>query len=143
MNDSRMCMNSLLTSSIDKFNPGMKGSTLANYVEFKDFVKNKEGKIEGAILVDRLTNKEFKVKAKVVVNCTGIFADELRIKDKPDALPRITGARGTHLMFKSSIVPKDHGIIIPKTKDGRLLFVINYLGHSMVGTTDEKCEITH
>jgi glycerol-3-phosphate dehydrogenase len=39
-------------------------------------------------------------------------------------------------MFKNGIVPKNHGIIIPKTKDGRLIFIINYLGHSMVGTTD-------
>jgi len=39
---------------------------------------------------------------------------------------------------------KDYtGIIIPKTSDGRLIFIINYLGHAMVGTTDDKCEITH
>lgn len=46
-------------------------------------------------------------------------------------------------MFKKGLLPEDAGIIIPKTKDGRLLFIINYLGHPMVGTTDEKCEITH
>lgn len=46
-------------------------------------------------------------------------------------------------MFKKGILPKDSGILIPKTKDGRLLFIINYLGHPMVGTTDEKCDVTH
>ena len=46
-------------------------------------------------------------------------------------------------MFKKGILPKDAGILIPKTKDGRLLFIINYLGHPMVGTTDEKCDVTH
>jgi glycerol-3-phosphate dehydrogenase len=46
-------------------------------------------------------------------------------------------------MFKKGIVPEDTGIIIPKTKDGRLIFIINYLGHPMVGTTDEKCDLTH
>ena len=46
-------------------------------------------------------------------------------------------------MFKKGIVPADAGVIIPKTKDGRLIFIINYLGHPMVGTTDEKCELTH
>jgi glycerol-3-phosphate dehydrogenase len=34
-------------------------------------------------------------------------------------------------------------VIIPKTKDGRLIFVINYLGQTMVGTTDEKTPLTH
>ena len=46
-------------------------------------------------------------------------------------------------MFKKGVLPNDTGIIIPKTKDGRLLFIINYLGHPMVGTTDEKCDVTH
>lgn len=46
-------------------------------------------------------------------------------------------------MFKKGLLPTDSGIIIPKTKDGRLLFIINYLGHPMVGTTDIKCEVTH
>lgn len=46
-------------------------------------------------------------------------------------------------MFKKGMIPQDSGILIPKTKDGRVLFVINYLGHPMVGTTDEKCELTH
>lgn len=53
------------------------------------------------------------------------------------------GARGTHLMFSQGLIPDHTGIIIPKTKDGRLIFIINYLGHAMVGTTDDRCEITH
>ena len=46
-------------------------------------------------------------------------------------------------MFKKGLVPADSGIIIPKTKDGRLIFIINYLGHPMVGTTDVQCDLTH
>jgi glycerol-3-phosphate dehydrogenase len=90
-----------------------------------------------------MTKKEFSVKSKVVVNCAGIHSDELRKKDDESVDSRICGARGTHLMFKKGIVNEDTGIIIPKTKDGRLIFIINYLGHPMVGTTDEKCDITH
>lgn len=143
MIDSRMNLNSLLTSTIDKFIPGMKGATLANYVEFKDFLKDQDGKIIGAKLKDNLTKKEFNVKAKVLVNCAGIHADELRILDDPAVKPRIQGARGTHLIFKKGLIPDNYGIIIPRTKDGRLIFMINYLGHSLIGTTDEKCDITH
>lgn len=78
-----------------------------------------------------------------MVNCAGIHADELRLKDDPSTFQRIIGAKGTHLMFKKGMLPADQGIIIPKTKDGRLIFIINYLGQTMVGTTDEKCPITH
>jgi glycerol-3-phosphate dehydrogenase len=66
----------------------------------------------------------------------------MRIKDNINSVPRIQGSRGTHLIFKKGLIPEDCGIIIPKTKDGRLLFICNYLGHPMVGTTDIKCEIT-
>lgn len=121
----------------------MKGANAANYVEFVDYIKNDKGEIEGAIVRDVLKNKTFPVKSKVVVNCAGVHADELRILDNPLASKRITGARGTHLIFAKGLLPEDSGIIIPKTKDGRLIFIINYLGHAMVGTTDDKCEITH
>ena len=51
MVDSRMALNSLLTSSIDNFIPGMKGSSLLNYTEFLDYLKDKDtGKIIGAKL---------------------------------------------------------------------------------------------
>ena len=121
----------------------MKGATLGNYIEFIDFVKDESGKIIGAKALDTLNNKELNLKCKVAVNCTGLHSDEIRLKDDPNVARRIQGARGTHLMFKKGLLPNDTGIIIPKTKDGRLLFIINYLGHPMVGTTDEKCDVTH
>ena len=40
MIDSRLNFNALLTASIDHYIPGMKGATLGNYVEFKDYIKN-------------------------------------------------------------------------------------------------------
>ena len=63
--------------------------------------------------------------------------------DSPESQPRIQGARGTHLIFKQGVVPTDSGIINPKTEDGRLLYIINYLGHPMAGTTDQKCSLSH
>ena len=97
--DSRLNVNALLTASINDYIPGMKGATLANYVEFKDFIKNSSGKIEGAILFDKIKKKEYKVKSKVVVNCTGIHSDTLRKIDDQKAESRLLGARGTHIIL--------------------------------------------
>lgn len=141
MCDARMNIQSLLTASVDKFIPGMKGATLANYVELRALMKDKEGRINGAKLFDTQNNKEFSVKSKVVVNCTGIWADKVRQMDQPDAEPRIVGSRGTHVVFKKHLLPDDYAIINPNTTDGRLLFVITYLGHPMAGTTDVPCPI--
>ena len=87
--------------------------------------------------------KEFPVKAKVVVNCAGVHADEIRQMDQPDLTKRIVSSRGTHLIFKKGLLKENHGIIVPETEDGRLIFIINYFGHPMAGTTDEVCDKTH
>lgn len=62
--------------------------------------------------------------------------------DQPDLAPRIVPSRGTHLIFNKGFLKENQGIIIPETSDGRLLFVINYMGYPMVGTTDEFCDAT-
>jgi glycerol-3-phosphate dehydrogenase len=109
MHDSRMNLNSLFTSTIDDYIPGMKGATLANYVEFKSFLKDESGKIIGAVCVDKLdpAQKEFKVKANVVVNCAGVHADEIRKSDIPEVAPRIVPSRGTHLIFKKGFLKEN------------------------------------
>ena len=76
-----MSLNCLLTSSIDKFIPGMKGTTLANYIRFDSFVKDENGQICAANLYDTINKKEFTVKTKLVVNCAGQHADEIRLED--------------------------------------------------------------
>lgn len=145
MHDSRMNLNTLFTAAVDDYHPGMKGATLGNYVEMLEFTKDAEGKINGAMCRDTLNpdSKPFAVKAKVVVNCAGVHADTLRQMDQPDLEARIVPSRGTHLIFNKGLLGANQGMIIPETTDGRLLFVINYMGYPMVGTTDEFCEATH
>ena len=145
MHDSRMNLNSLFTAAVDGFHSGMTGATLANYVELKSFLKDDKGNIIGGMCVDKLDpeGKEFPVKAKVVVNCAGVHADNIRQMDNPEVEKRIVPSRGTHLMFKKGLLKENHGMIVPETEDGRLLFIINYMGHPMVGTTDEFTEKTH
>lgn len=80
MHDSRMNLNALFTAAVDGYTQGQTGATLANYVEFKSFIKDESGKIVGGMCVDKFDpeGKEFPVKAKVVVNCAGVHADEIR-----------------------------------------------------------------
>ena len=83
MSDSRMNLQALFTSAIDDYIPGMKGATLANYVEMTDFTKDENGRVTGVMCKDKTDpdSASFPVKAKVVVNCAGVHADELRLKD--------------------------------------------------------------
>jgi hypothetical protein len=49
-NDTRQCIMTLLTSSIDKYSPGFKGTNIANYVKLQGFKKDADGKITGAMV---------------------------------------------------------------------------------------------
>ena len=114
----------------------MKGANILNYTAFKDFTKNGLGKINGVILQDQITKKEFKVKTRCVVNCTGIHSDIIRQIDEPSAEPLIIASEGTHIILPQEYVSKNHGLILPGTEDGRVIFVLPYQGKALVGTTD-------
>ena len=139
--DTRQLIMSLVTSTIDKYELGMKGSNIANYVEFQDFIKNETGKIIGAKVWDKIDEKCFEIKARAVVNWTGVFADKLRLQDNPNAKLRMCASRGTHLVFDKDIIPNGNGYILANTSDGRLIFILPYNGHTLVGTTDDMQEI--
>ena len=126
---------------------GMKGITMANYVKLDSFIKDPAtNKITGAEVFDKINKKKIKIRAKVVVNATGINSDKLRAMDQGEDVEKlIIGSRGTHIILSDNEKAKmkdHHGIIIPKTKDGRLIYIINYLGVPMIGTTDEQCDLT-
>jgi glycerol-3-phosphate dehydrogenase len=113
-----------------------QGATLLNYVEVTGVTKNAQGFINGIIARDMETGDEFRAAAKVVVNATGAFGDRLRLTAEPDAAPMIAPSQGVHLVFDGVFLSGESAIMVPHTRDGRVLFAIPWLGHTLVGTTD-------
>ena len=111
------------------------GATLVNYCAAVALTK-RGGQVRGAVLRDGESGEEFTVEAKVVVNATGPFCDELRRLDDPAARPIIAPSRGTHIVLPRDFLPGDAAIMVPHTTDGRVMFAIPWLGRALVGTTD-------
>jgi glycerol-3-phosphate dehydrogenase len=112
-----------------------KGAVLANYVSCDGLVKE-EGRIVGARLRDQETGREFEVRARAVINATGVFADSLRRSDDP-AVPRLLSAsQGVHVVLPRRFLPGVTALMVPRTRDGRVLFAIPWQGCVIVGTTD-------
>jgi glycerol-3-phosphate dehydrogenase len=76
------------------------------------------------------------VQARVVINATGMFADEIRRMTDPQSTPMIAPSQGIHLVFERSFLRADAAIMVPHTSDGRVLFAIPWHQHTVVGTTD-------
>jgi glycerol-3-phosphate dehydrogenase len=120
-----------------------QGATLLNYARVVAFTNDSAGFLNGALFEDIETGREHSVRARVVINATGPFADNLRKMDDPAVSPLISPSQGIHLVFDKSYLPGKSAIMVPHTKDGRVMFAIPYLGATLVGTTDTPITDVH
>ena len=128
--DSRMVV-ALLRSAEER------GAKVFNHREVTGLVKE-EGRIVGVRWRDRIDGAEGEWRAGLVVNATGPYADTLRRMDDPSLEPLMIPSRGVHIVLPKRFLPGPDGVLIPKTRDGRVLFVLPYLDHCLAGTTDEE-----
>jgi len=98
------------------------------------------GTVRGAVARDVETDREWTIRAKAVVNASGIFADRVRSLESPSAPGRLAYSQGTHIVLDAAFLPGESAVLIPRTRDGRVLFVIPWLGSVLVGTTDEPTD---
>jgi glycerol-3-phosphate dehydrogenase len=102
-------------------------------------LRDEEGYVNGLIVRDNETSEAFNIKAKVVINATGVFTDEIRrMADATE--PLMVTSQGIHLVFDRSFLKGDTALMVPRTSDGRVLFVIPWHGHAVAGTTDTPVE---
>lgn len=128
--DARMAI-TLLRTFLDA------GGTALNYLPITGLTKTPTGgRISGVRAHDAESGAEFEIKARVVVNATGVYADTVRHMDEPQAASMLSPSQGVHLVLDRSFLPGDSAIMIPKTDDGRVLFVIPWHNRAVVGTTD-------
>jgi glycerol-3-phosphate dehydrogenase len=106
-----------------------------NYVRFLHPMKMND-KIVGAVVQNVETGNTHEVRARTVINATGIFVDAVREQDDPASPQLLRVSRGTHIVLPAEVLGDGSAIMVPKTKDGRLIFAIPWLGKVVIGTTD-------
>lgn len=111
------------------------GAVVLNYVRCEGFIKER-GQCAGVQAQDTESGAEIEVRARCVINATGVFADALRRKDDAQAATLLSPSQGVHLVLPREFLPGDAAIMIPKTEDGRVLFAVPWHGRLVVGTTD-------
>jgi glycerol-3-phosphate dehydrogenase len=116
-----------------------QGATILNYMRVKSLIKDRDH-TSGVIAHDEETGEEYELKAKVVINATGVFADEIRRMDDLQSRAMIRPSQGSHIVLDKSFLPGDCAIMVPRTADGRVLFAIPWHNRVVVGTTDTPVE---
>lgn len=131
--DSRLLI-SLMETAADH------GAVVLNYTGVVALQKDSEGFINGVTAIDGETGEHFDLQARVVVNATGIFTDEVRRMADDQASVMVQPSQGIHLVLDASFLRGNTAIMVPHTSDGRVLFAIPWHGHTVVGTTDTPIE---
>jgi glycerol-3-phosphate dehydrogenase len=108
---------------------------LLNYMNVTGLT-NEQGQVTGVVAVDQETGQEHRIAAKVVINACGIYSDRMRQLDNPSAPTMTQLSQGVHIVLDRSFQPSDSAIMVPRTDDGRILFVIPWYERVLVGTTD-------
>jgi glycerol-3-phosphate dehydrogenase len=116
------------------------GAVCANRVDVTGLLEH-DGHALGVHALDTESGERFDVRAANVVNATGVWADELSPNELHDEaeLPRIRPSRGTHVTLRHEDIPLVGGAIVPAGA-GRSIFALPWLGHTLVGTTDNDYE---
>jgi glycerol-3-phosphate dehydrogenase len=113
------------------------GAAIANYVQVRRILR-RNGRVAGVVALDHESGAEFEVAARATINATGVFTDSIRTLDQPGLAPIVECSSGVHLVLDKAYLPGLHALMVPKTRDGRVLFAVPWLGRVVVGTTDEK-----
>lgn len=112
-----------------------QGGVAINYMKVEG-IKKENGKVNAVSVRDMEAGKIYTLEAKVILNATGVFVDEIIKMDEPKARDIVNVSQGVHLVLDKEFVPGDHAIMIPKTSDGRVLFAVPWHDKVVVGTTD-------
>lgn len=136
--DSRICISLAQTA-------GQLGATLANWCSVTGIEKDPSG----TFLVSALSQEgdALTVRAKAVVNASGVWADDVRKLDEGKHPSSIRPAKGVHITVPWNLVRNDIAVVIPVPKDKRSLFVVPWVPngdgtfqYTYIGTTDTGYE---
>ncbi len=112
-----------------------RGATLLNHAPVTALQKE-DGRVAGVTVVDAESGRGHTVRARAVVNATGVFTDAITALDDPVVAPVIAVSQGIHLVLDQGFLPGEAAIMVPRTDDGRVVFIIPWQGRTLVGTTD-------
>lgn len=130
--DSRLAINLAQTAT-------EQGATVINYCGVSSFIKENTV-IIGVHVKDALTGLSYAIAGKVIINATGVFADEILQLAEGHQDKTIAPSQGIHLVIDKHFFKGATGLMIPKTDDGRVLFVIPWHDKLLLGTTDTPIE---
>ena len=110
---------------------------MTNYTEVTGFTRGAQGKLNGAVVRDVLTNQELTVSARHIINATGVFAEQVAALTGDESKATVEPSKGIHLVVaRERVQISTSAVVLPETADGRILYVVPWGSRAIIGTTD-------
>jgi glycerol-3-phosphate dehydrogenase len=126
--DARLAISLAMTAAAQK-------GVLLNYCQVSRLLKEND-RITGVEAVDKLSGTTYTIRAKVIINATGVFTDSVLQLDAPGSEHIIAPSQGVHIVLDKHFLPGEAAILVPHTDDGRVLFAVPWHDKIIIGTTD-------
>jgi glycerol-3-phosphate dehydrogenase len=111
----------------------LAGGSAINYLPVKQLLLE-NGDVQGVLLESPDNGEIYTVRAPVVINATGAWADHLRNEVNPEK--RVRPLRGSHLVLPRETLPVSSALALLHPEDKRAVFIFPWEGATVVGTTD-------
>jgi len=128
--DARMCLAVILTAA-------RYGADVCNHMKVTELLRNKKQLIVGAKAIDQLTGKAYNIRAKMVINATGPLTDSISRLEDVNAVPQCSPSWASHIVLPPFYCPEEVGLFDPNTRNGSAIYFLPWLGHTLMGTSDE------
>ncbi|MGX7196012.1 type 1 glycerol-3-phosphate oxidase [Enterococcus olivae] len=130
-NDARLVIENIKQAQVD-------GGLMISRAKVIELLHDVSGKAIGAVVEDQLSGETFMIQARVIINATGAWSDELRRLDHTNDLPpQMRPTKGVHLVVDRSKLSVSQPIYFDTGKnDGRMIFVVPRGEKTYFGTTD-------
>lgn len=130
-NDARLVIENIKRANRD-------GALIASHVKAEDFLLDDKGQIIGVKARDLLSDQEIIIKAKLVINTTGPWSDEIRqFSHKGQPIHQMRPTKGVHLVVDRQKLPVSQPVYVDTgLNDGRMVFVLPREEKTYFGTTD-------
>lgn len=127
--DARMAIN-LAQTAIEN------GACVLNYIKVIRLLKDKNHKVIGVEVENQESSEKYEIKGTAIINATGVFTNSIMKMNDKVYKKYVVPSQGIHLVFDKSFMLSDCALMIPKTSDGRVLFVVPWHDKIVIGTTD-------
>ena len=130
-NDARLVIENIKRAAKD-------GALIASRVKAESFIKDDAGKVVGIVARDLLTDSTFEIRARLVINTTGPWSDEVRnLGGEGSGILQMRPTKGVHLVVDSSRLSVPQPTYFDTGQaDGRMVFVLPRENKTYFGTTD-------